>query len=179
MQEKSKFPRPFFSGRTDPPQFIESQGAEIPIRILIQDSQADIREMMASHLTSLGYECKVAETPNDALEILGSGLKLDIACCDLAKWPDEKFWDFGARKTHVVALLALYDAAIIEKFLEVRPFHTRFDFLLKPFTPELLTIVVSRGLDHHRLLMENLFLRNWVGLGSGIEIPRTAYEDHL
>src|SRR3954451_16337887 len=113
MQEKSKFPRPFFSGRTDPPQFIESHGAEIPLRILIQDSQADIREMMASHLTSLGYECKVAETPNDALEILGSGLKLDIACCDLAKWPEEKFCDLGARKTHVVALLALYDAALI------------------------------------------------------------------
>ena len=178
MPEQSKFPRTFFSGRTGPPQFVESPRTEVPIRILIHDSQADIREMMASHLTSLGYECKVAETPKDALKILGSELKFDIACCDLANWPEEKFWALMGGKTYVVALLAVYNAALIEKVLEVSRIDF-LDFLLKPFTPELLTIVVRRGLDHHRLLMENLFFRNWVGLGSGIEIPRMAYKDHL
>jgi len=173
QQESNQFPR-IFSGRTAP-KFPESKATEVPIRILVEASQPDIRDMMASHLTSLGYECKMAETPDDALETLASGEKFDLVCCDLASWPEEKFWRLHGNKTHFLALIAVYDTVLIERILE----NCEFDFLLKPFTPELLTIVVRRGLERHRLLMENLFLKNWVGLGSGIEIPRMAYKDHL
>ena len=174
MPEKGK-PRPFFSGRTGPPKIAESQAEEIPIRILIEDGEPNMREMMALHLSSLGYECKLAETPDHALETFRSGEKFDLLCCDLAKWPDEKWWYLTGRKTHIVAAIATYDSALIEKILK----NSGFDFLLKPFTPELLTIVVRRGLERHRLLMENLFFRNWIGLASGVEIPRMFYKDHL
>ena len=162
--------------RIAPPQFLESQTTEVPIRILIEDGQPDIREMVATHLTSLGYECKVAEDPNHVVETLRLGEKFDLVYIDLAKWTEEKFSALWERKTHVVASTAVYDAALIERLLD---YKGRVDFLMKPFTLELLTIVVQRGLERHRLLMENLYFRNWVGLGSGIEIPRMAYKDHL
>ena len=161
---------------TDPSQFPESPTTDIPIRILIEDGQPDIREMVATHLTSLGYECKVAESPNHVLETLRLGERFDLVYFDLANWTEEKFSHLWERKTHVVASTAVYDAALIERLLD---YKGRVDFLLKPFTLKLLTIVVQRGLERHRLLMENLFFRNWIGLGSGIEIPRMEYRDHL
>src|SRR4030095_13154304 len=175
QQASNQLPRAFLTSKTGQPKLPESRATEVPIRILIEASQPGIRDMMASHLTSLGYECKMAETPDDALETLGSGEKFDLVCCDLASWPEEKFRHLQGGKTHVVALIAVYDTVLIGGILE----NCQFDFLLKPFTPELLTIVVRRGLERHRLLMENLFLKNSLGLASGIEIPRMAYKDHL
>lgn len=167
--------RSFFSGRSGPPQFPVAKTTEVPIRILIEASQPDIRQMMASHLVSLGYECKVAETPDDALEATRSEDKFDLVCCDLAGWTDQKFWRLPRGKTHILTLIDVYDTALLEKLLD----NCRFHVLLKPFTLELLSIVVRRALERHRLLMENLYLRNWVGLGSEMDIPRLAYKDHL
>jgi DNA-binding NtrC family response regulator len=106
MQQPPRFP---LSSRTQPPSFPESKVAEVPVRILIEARQLDIRDMMASHLRSLGYECKIAETPGDAMETIESGEKFDLVCCDLASWPEEKFWHLQRGKTHVLASIAVYD----------------------------------------------------------------------
>ena len=45
-----------------------------------------------------------------------------------------------------------------------------YDVLLRPFRQEQLVFAVRRALEHSRLKIEALYLRNKVGLGSGISL---------
>ena len=46
-----------------------------------------------------------------------------------------------------------------------------YDVLLRPFRQEQLVFAVRRALEHRCLKIEALYLRNKVGLGSGISLP--------
>jgi DNA-binding NtrC family response regulator len=51
-----------------------------------------------------------------------------------------------------------------------------YDFVLRPFEREQLIFAVKRALEYRRLKLENLFLRDRLGVGSGIEIPRNLLQ---
>ncbi len=91
-------------------------------------------------------------------------------CSGITEWPDEDFQ--GMIKTFpdvpVVVSSARYDIGFMLKVLRMGA----YDFVLRPFEPEQLIIAVRRALDYRRLKLENLYLRDRLGLGSGIEIPR-------
>jgi DNA-binding NtrC family response regulator len=46
-----------------------------------------------------------------------------------------------------------------------------YDFVMRPFESAQLVFAVRRALQYRHLKLENLYLRNKLGLGSGIEIP--------
>jgi len=61
----------------------------------------------------------------------------------------------------------------LDIFFTLKVLHMgAYDFVLRPFEREQLIFAVRRALDYRRLKLENLFLRDKLGVGSGIEIAR-------
>jgi DNA-binding NtrC family response regulator len=141
-----------------------------PERILVEDDEETIREIMADMLTSAGYECRMVETPAAAFDALKSGKPFDLVCCGVTEWPDEDFERMVKTfpKVPVVVSSGRPDISFMLKVLHMGA----YDFVLRPFEREQLIFAVRRALDYRRLKLENLFLRDRLGVGSGIEIPR-------
>jgi two-component system response regulator AtoC len=138
--------------------------------ILVEDDEEAFREIIASMLTSAGYECRMAETPTKTLKILDSE-RIDLVCCGVTEWEDERFKRMigttASRNIPVIVSSATHDIRLMLKVLIMGC----YDFLFRPFEREQLIFAVRRALQHHRLKLENLYLRDRLGLGSGIEIP--------
>jgi DNA-binding NtrC family response regulator len=121
-------------------------------------------------LTSAGYECRMVETPAAVFDALKSGEPFDLVCCGITEWPDEDFERMVKTfpKVPVVVSSGTHDIFFMLKVLHMGA----YDFVLRPFEGEQLIFAVRRALDYRRLKLENLFLRDRLGVGSGIEIPR-------
>jgi len=144
-----------------------------PERILIEDDDDEetMREIMTHMLTAAGYECRVAETPTKTLEILDSGERIDLVCCGVTEWADDSFRSMigktASRTVPAIVSSATFEPSLMMKMLGMGC----YDFLFRPFTREHLVFAVRRALQHRRLKLENLYLRDRLRLGSGIEIP--------
>jgi DNA-binding NtrC family response regulator len=144
-----------------------------PERVLIEDDEDTFRAIMGFMLTSAGYECVAAETPTKALEILHSEeIKfIDLVCCGVTHWADVTFnrlvGTTASRTIPVIVCSATCDISLKVKALGMGC----YDFLLRPFQREELVFAVRRALQYRRVKLENLYLRDRMGLGSRIEIP--------
>jgi len=142
-----------------------------PLRILVADDEAAIRDIMTSILTGAGYECRVAKTPSEALEILQSRENVietypirpvDLVICGIKAWAEEDLKRMirrtisGGDSVPVVVSIALHDMGLMMKVLRMGA----YDFLLKPFEREQLIFAVHRAFEHRRLKLENLFLKD-------------------
>ena len=135
-----------------------------PAHILVEDHDASIREMMTSLLAAEGYECRVAETLVEASRILRSGENIDLVVCGIEEWAEEDFKHM-IRATDIVPVLA--STGIVDLMAKVLQMGA-YDVLLKPFQREQLIFAVGRALEHRRLKIENFYLKDRLGLGSGI-----------
>ena len=125
-------------------------------RILVVEADQTSREKNCSELVAVGYECTEASTGRQALfslehrgqfdsllieetlpEIRGSSV-LEIA---KTKYPD------------MVAIMATGVQDISRAESAIR--HGFFDYIRKPFPPQLLVIIVRRALEHRRLVLES------------------------
>jgi two-component system, NtrC family, nitrogen regulation response regulator NtrX len=142
-----------------------------PERILVEDDEETLREIMTHMLTAAGYECRGAETPTKTLEILDSEERIDLVCCGVTEWADNSFKSMigttASRTIPVIVSTASFDISLMTKVLGMGC----YDFVFRPFTAEQLVFAVRRALQHRRLKLENLYFRDRLGLGSGIEIP--------
>lgn len=141
-----------------------------PARILVEDNEANVREGIASTLTTAGYECRVSDTPMATIEILESGENIDLVLCGIGGWTEEDFnriivsdspWNL------IPVVISTGDIGLMEKALRMGA----FDVLLRPFRREALIFATRRALEYRRLKIETLFLRSRMGLGSGIFFP--------
>jgi DNA-binding NtrC family response regulator len=144
---------------------------EKPECILVEDDEEAIREVVTSMLTGAGYECRVAETPTQTLEIVESGERIDLVCCGVTEWPEDSLKSLigktSWRSIPVIVSIATLDLSLMVKVRDVGI----YDLLFRPFHREQLVFAVRRALQHRRLNLENLYLRDKIGLGSVVEIP--------
>jgi DNA-binding NtrC family response regulator len=123
-----------------------------------------------STLTTAGYECIVSGTPRETAKILGSEENIDLVLCGVAEGTDEDFTRIITPDSPwnvLPVVISTGDVDLMAKVLQMGA----YDVLFRPFQQELLIFTVRRALEHRRLKIETLFLRNRVGLGSGICIP--------
>ena len=128
----------------------------MPDRILVVDDEEPIREIVATMLTTAGYDCKQAASGMEALAVLNSGEEFELMLSDLMmadldglgllertkeKYPEMPVVMVTAVHDISVALDAIRDGA--------------WDYVLKPFEREQLLNTVSRALENRRLKMEN------------------------
>ncbi len=134
---------------TNAPQAPES------IRILVIDDEEGMREGMRRVLAGKGFAVRTAGNGESAMQMLDES-PCDIALVDLKMPGIDGFRvtehiteKFGSRTVVViVSALATVDAAV-----EVTR-HGAFDFLVKPFTPGDLMMVVERAVRQRQLIQE-------------------------
>jgi DNA-binding NtrC family response regulator len=137
-----------------------------PAHILVEDHAASVREMMTSLLAGEGHECRVAGTLVETSRILRSGDNIDLVVCGIEEWVEEDFKHL-IRATDIVPVLVLTGiVGLTARVLQLGA----YDVLLKPFQREQLIFAVGRALEHRRLKIENFFLKDRLGLGSGVDL---------
>lgn len=127
--------------------------------ILVIDDEESIRDSCSQTLTRGGFRVETAEDGSIGLEKVKE-IKPDLILIDL-KMPGisgmevlEKVEEIDANIISVV----ITGYATVESAVEALK-KGAYDFLPKPFTPEELRIIISRGLERRKLILETESLR--------------------
>jgi DNA-binding NtrC family response regulator len=127
-------------------------------RILVQDDDEPILEIMCSMLAASGYDCLKATSPKKAWTILKSGKGVAVVICGLLESSEDGFFERTIKTfpdVPIVVASACYDFSIFARVLR----KGAYDWLLKPFEREQLLVVVRRALEYRRLKLENRTLK--------------------
>ncbi len=132
------------------------------IKILIVDDEMIMRESLAGWLERDGYDARVAESGETALEMLKNE-RFDVVFMDikmdgmsgLEALPLIKESD---PDVEVVMITAYGSIATAIKAMK----NGAFDYLLKPFDPDELGILIEKIVKHRLQAQENQFLRQQV-----------------
>jgi len=128
-------------------------------KILIIDDEEIVRDSCIHILAKNNYEILTAQNGAEGLELLQE-FKPDLALVDL-KMP-------GLSGYEVLEKIRAYDPTIVT--IVITGFATvdsavesmkkgTFDFLPKPFKPDELRLIIRRGLERRKLILESLSLR--------------------
>ena len=132
---------------------------DIKSTVLVIDDEASMRDSCSQILVKSGYHAEVAENGTIGLEKV-QNLNPDLVLIDL-KMPNisgfevlENIRDYDPSIISIV----ITGYATIESAVEAMK-KGAYDFLPKPFTPDQLRIIIRRGLERRRLILETESLR--------------------
>ena len=131
-------------------------------RILVVDDEASMRRILASNLRQDQHEIFEASGVQDARRMLSAN-DFEVVITD-QKMPDGEGLTVlaAAHETDsTVSVIVLTAVASIELAVESMR-QGAFDFLTKPFQPEVVRATVSRACERTRLLRENVLLKDTV-----------------
>ncbi len=132
---------------------------EPKVNILIVDDEEIVRESLASWLEEDGYEVKVAENADRALERLPEK-DWNLAMVDL-KMPGMDGIELmeEIRKTKPETIVIIMTAyATVDTAVQAMK-KGAYDYIVKPFNPEDLSMTIRKIIEHQKLLKENIYLR--------------------
>ena len=128
-------------------------------RVLVADDEKVIREILCDFLTMEGYAVRTVEDGEAALRELMLG-PFDLLLSDL-KMPNmgglELLQKINENSIHVVSVI-MTGFGTVETAIEAMK-KGAYDYVLKPFKIEEVVHVVQRGIEKHRLEVENLRLK--------------------
>jgi response regulator RpfG family c-di-GMP phosphodiesterase len=133
-------------------------------RVLVVDDEKFIREILAEFLGMEGYLVRTAEDGSSALAELGRS-HYDLVISDL-KMPKMGGMELLEAMTKVApnALTVIMTGfGTVETAIDAMK-RGAYDYILKPFKVEEVTMIVQRGLEKQRLSAENLRLKEALGL---------------
>ncbi len=128
-------------------------------KILIVDDEANMRRILASNLAFDRHTVTQAASVSEAVALLAIN-RYDAVITD-QKMPDGEGLDVLARARDVdpaVAVVMLTAFATVELAVESMR-QGAFDFITKPFQPDVVRAAVKRACEHTQLLRENGLLR--------------------
>ncbi len=140
------------------------------IRILVVDDELIVRESLVGWLKKTGYVVDSAAGGSEALEMLQEG-DYDLVFLDI-KMPDmsgiEVLQKIKERSPHVmVVMITAYGS--VETAVEAMKLGAN-DYLMKPFEPEYLLLLVEKLINQKKIIEENIMLKEQVA-------RRIRYED--
>ena len=131
-------------------------------KILIVDDEPHLRRILASNLKRQGHETVEAACVNEARRSLAE-FRFDAVITDQKMGDGEGLDVLAAARETDCALSVVFLTAFATIELAVQSMRGgSFDFITKPFTPEVLLASASRAVEHTRLLRENGRLREAV-----------------
>ena len=130
-----------------------------PRTILVIDDEEPIRDSCQQVLKKAGYDCHTAADGIEGLRLVNE-TEPDLVLLDLMMPGIDGLETLKQiRKSHEnIVCIVITGYATIESAVDAMK-RGAFDFLPKPFTPEGLRLIVSRGLEQRRLLEETRELR--------------------
>jgi len=132
------------------------------IKVLVVDDELIIRESIVGWIRKAGHEIQAAENGRRALQMMG-GDHYDLIFLDI-KMPDMSGLEVLKHvKAHhpqcLVVMITAYGS--VETAVEAMK-NGASDYLLKPFEPEQLTLIIEKMLHQKRLIEENALLRDQI-----------------
>ncbi len=132
---------------------------EPKVNILIVDDEEIVRESLASWLEEDGYQVKVAENADRALERLPEK-DWNLAMVDL-KMPGmdgiELMEEIRKVKPETIVIIMTAYATVDTAVQAMK--KGAYDYIVKPFNPEDLSMTIRKIVEHQKLLQENIYLR--------------------
>jgi DNA-binding NtrC family response regulator len=131
-------------------------------KILIVDDEPHLRRILISNLKHEGHEIVEAASVSDARRAL-AGFRFDAVITDQKMGDGEGLDVLASAHEADSALSVVFLTAFATIELAVESMRRgSFDFITKPFTPEVLLASTGRAVEHTRLLRENNRLRDEV-----------------
>jgi signal transduction histidine kinase len=129
------------------------------LKVLVVDDEEPIRDSCRQVLTKAGYDCHTAVDGIEGLHFAHQ-VEPDVVLLDLMMpGMDGLSMLEQLLRTHPnVVCIVITGYATIESAVDAMK-HGAFDFLPKPFTPDELRVIVARGLEQRKLLLETAALR--------------------
>ncbi len=140
-------------------------------RILIIDDEPNMRRILTLILEEAGHSITAAAGVTSALGALAAG-RFDLVISD-KKMPDGDGFDvlrYCRENEPSLPVVILTAVATVELAVEAMQAGA-FDFISKPFVPEVVTAVATRATERTKLLRENEVLRE--------EAKRFAFADEI
>jgi DNA-binding NtrC family response regulator len=137
------------------------------LRILIVDDETIVRDSLGAWFRQDGHKVDVAESAKEALRLVGAG-RYDIAFLDI-KMPGMDGLELQARLVQAdpeltIVLMTAY--ASVETAVKAMK-NGAYDYIVKPFDPDDLSLLVKRAAEHRSLRAENLRLKKSLDTAAG------------
>ncbi|MBI4705599.1 MAG: sigma-54-dependent Fis family transcriptional regulator [Deltaproteobacteria bacterium] len=127
--------------------------------ILIVDDEPIVRDSLAAFLRDKGYLCDLAATGPEALG-LAARTSYHLVILDIRMPGMDGIAVLGELKTRQPDLPVLMITAYADVATAVAAMRAgAYDYMVKPFDPEEIALVVRNVVAHHHLIRENLALR--------------------
>jgi len=130
-----------------------------PLRILIVDDEAIVRDSLGDWFRQDGHHVDVAESARDALR-LAAAYRYDIAFLDI-KMPGMDGLELQGRLTAAdpeLTIVIMTAYASVDTAVEAMKAGA-YDYIVKPFDPDDISMLVKRAAEHRSLRAENLRLK--------------------
>jgi DNA-binding NtrC family response regulator len=132
---------------------------EKSVNIMVVDDEEIVRSSLTSWLEEDGYNVEAVESGKKALERLPAK-SWDLMLVDL-KMPGMDGLQLmeEVRKTHPDMLIIIMTAyATVDTAVKAMK-QGAYDYFVKPFNPDDISLTIRKIVDHHKLVQENLYLR--------------------
>ena len=132
--------------------------SEVP-KILVVDDEQIVRESLANWLKEDGYQVELAESGPQALERIQSA-SFHIVLLDL-KMPEmngiQVLQEIKKNFSDIEVIIMTAYGSIHTAVEAIK--EGAFDYIVKPFDPEEVGLLIRKILDHKNLVLENILLR--------------------
>jgi DNA-binding NtrC family response regulator len=132
---------------------------------MVLDDQELMRDSLREVLSRAGYRVRAFADPREALKNLTGG-GYDLLITDM-KMPEMDGLEVLARAKETqadLAVLVITAYGTVETAVEAMR-RGAYDYIQKPFRPDEIELLVSKALEHRRLIAENEFLRGEIRAG--------------
>jgi two-component system, NtrC family, response regulator HydG len=130
-----------------------------PLRILVVDDEAVVRDSLCAWFRQEGREVETAESAREALRLCGLG-RYDIALLDI-KMPGMDGLDLQTRLAAAdpeLTVIIMTAYASVDSAVKAMKAGA-YDYIVKPFDPDDFSLLVRRAAEHRSLRAENLRLK--------------------
>jgi DNA-binding response OmpR family regulator len=129
------------------------------VHIMIVDDEEIVRDSLTGWLQEDGYEVEAAESGMKALELLPSK-EWNLAMVDL-KMPGMDGIELmdeikKSRPDMIIIIMTAY--ATVDTAVKAMK-KGAYDYIVKPFNPEDLSLTIRKIIEHQKLVKENIYLR--------------------
>ncbi len=137
----------------------EAEGARPALRMLVVDDEAIVRESLGAWFRQEGHQVATAENAKEALRLCAES-RFDIALVDI-RMPGLDGLELQARLAAAdpeLTLILMTAYASVDSAVRAMKAGA-YDYIVKPFDPDDLSLLVKRAAEHRSLRAENVRLR--------------------
>jgi DNA-binding NtrC family response regulator len=137
----------------------EAEGARPALRMLVVDDEAIVRESLGAWFGQEGHQVATAENAKEALRLCAAS-RFDIALVDI-RMPGLDGLELQARLAAAdpeLTIILMTAYASVDSAVRAMKAGA-YDYIVKPFDPDDLSLLVKRAAEHRSLRAENVRLK--------------------